>query len=88
MPEIHEPGDEPIVGADRLIVHAYSSHAGFIQTDPDSPAVPVVLLDLDAYADGHDVPVKLIFEDRGARAVIEAMQNSLSMIDHSLGKDS
>lgn len=94
MPESPLPpvnvGDE-LEPTDAFLVNGYGIYAATSSADPDAPAVPIVLFDAAVYSQaehallGHTPPqrtIRLLMEENGARAIVEAMSRALEQLDN------
>lgn len=90
MPETLKAGDEPNV-TDAFVVGAFAAYAATASHDPDQPATPIVLLDVQGYfqselplppGSAYTRQLRLIFEERGATETAQGIINSLTQLDN------
>lgn len=90
MADPFRPGDEPNV-EDAFVVGAFAAYAATASHDPDQPATPIVLLDLQGYFQSelplppgsvYTRQLRLIFEERGATETAQGIVKSLTQLDN------
>lgn len=90
MAETLRPGDEPNV-QDAFVVGAFAAYAATASHDPDQPATPIVLLDVQGYfqselplppGSAYTRKLRLILEERGANETAIGILNSVRQLDN------
>lgn len=90
MAEPLRPGDEPNV-QDAFVVGAFAAYAATASHDPDQPATPIVLLDVQGYfqselplppGSAYTRQLRLILEERGANETAIGILNSVRQLDN------